>query len=449
MRRSYVLVALAVTSLVALAFALPLAFLVRIAAHDRAVQGAERRAASIAPVLAVTAEPPVVTSALHRSRVRGVAVVLPDGTAINPVHAPAEAVDRARESKRGAQLDVAGGVVLLRPVAHPDGRVAVVEAYVPAAELDSGVRTAWLILAAIALALVGSSVLLADRLAGDAVRATRDLTAAARRMSDGDLTARADPTGPAEIGALAGAFNTLAEAFEARLVAEREFAADLSHRLRTPLTAVRLNTETLPAGEDKSRLQAATADLEREVSAVIQQARRPYPTAHLRCDLAAVLTARVAFWTPLAEDQGRPWDIAPVDGPLTVAIGADDLADALDTVIGNVFQHTPEGTACKISVASDGPRILVLVADAGPGIPDAEAAVERGTSGGSSTGLGLDIARRVARSTGGELTIGVGPLGGAQVGLSLGLVPLPRRSRPGDVGYRSAWDRLLRRGRHR
>ena len=253
MRRSYVLVALAVTSMVALAFAIPLALLVRVAVRDRAMQDAERRAAAIAPLLAVTEDPPVVTAAIDHSGARGVAVVLPDGTVIGTGHAGRAGLDQVRAGRRALNVDVPGGVCLLRPVVQRDGQVAVIEVYVTTGELDKGVGLAWAILGAVAAILVGGSVLLADRLATGAVRATRRLAAIARRLSTGDLRARAEPTGPTEVTEVAGALNTLAEAFEARLAAEREFAADLSHRLRTPLTAVRLNTEALPDGDPPLR----------------------------------------------------------------------------------------------------------------------------------------------------------------------------------------------------
>ena len=99
-------------------------------------------------------------------------------------------------------------------------------------------------------------------------------------------------------------------------------------------------------------------------------------------------------------------------------VPAADLAAAVDALLGNVFAHTPEGTGMLVDVRSrDGGGALVTVSDAGPGLP--ERAAERGRSGGGSTGLGLDIARRTAEASGGELRIRSSPRGTA-VTLDLG-----------------------------
>ena len=87
-----------------------------------------------------------------------------------------------------------------------------------------------------------------------------------------------------------------------------------------------------------------------------------------------------------------------------MALPADDLAAALDALLGNVFAHTPEGTSFGVAVRPGaGGGAEVSVSDAGPGTQ--ATAVERGRSGAGSTGLGLDIARRTAESSGGSLRI--------------------------------------------
>jgi signal transduction histidine kinase len=94
-----------------------------------------------------------------------------------------------------------------------------------------------------------------------------------------------------------------------------------------------------------------------------------------------------------------------------------DLAAALDALLGNVFRHTPEGTAFAVDVHNGEDAVIVLVSDAGPGIRDPEAAMARGRGSGSagSTGLGLDIVRRLAEETGGDVRIGSSVLGGTEV----------------------------------
>ena len=129
---------------------------------------------------------------------------------------------------------------------------------------------------------------------------------------------------------------------------------------------------------------------------------------------------RLDFWSVLAEDTARAVtaDLAP--GPLPVAVAAAELAAAVDAVLGNVFAHTPDGVAFSVRLAAL-PRggAEVVVADEGPGLPAGAAdPIQRGVSGGASTGLGLDIARRAAEDSGGELRLESGP--GARVVLVLG-----------------------------
>ena len=105
-----------------------------------------------------------------------------------------------------------------------------------------------------------------------------------------------------------------------------------------------------------------------------------------------------------------------------------DLAAAADALIGNIFRHTAEGTGFAVTLHAGHDVVLVFFADAGPGIADPGAALRRGSSGAGSTGLGLDIARRVAESTGGGLKIDRSSLGGAQIQLWLRTgVPQARR----------------------
>jgi signal transduction histidine kinase len=94
-----------------------------------------------------------------------------------------------------------------------------------------------------------------------------------------------------------------------------------------------------------------------------------------------------------------------------------------------VFQHTAEGTGFAVTLHSGDGVVLVFFADGGPGIGDPDSALRRGSSGAGSTGLGLDIARRVAESTGGGLKIDRSSLGGAQVQMWLRTgAPLSRRA---------------------
>jgi signal transduction histidine kinase len=261
----------------------------------------------------------------------------------------------------------------------------------------------------------------ADRLARSLTAPITDLARTAERLGRGDLTARATPGGPGEVREVGLAVNRLATRIGELLAHERESVADLSHRLRTPVTALRLDADALPAGPDRERLVADVDELDRQVDALIREARRPEREGvSARSDARAVAEERVEFWRPLAEDQERAVTVDLAPGPCQVRAAQTDLEAALDALIGNVLSHTPDGTGLtvRLSAAPDGGAVLV-VADEGPGFPD-PSVLHRGRSGAGSTGLGLDIARRTAEATGGSLELGRAAGGGGQVTLRLG-----------------------------
>jgi signal transduction histidine kinase len=275
-------------------------------------------------------------------------------------------------------------------------------------------------------------LLVADRLARGLVRATIDLAGVSHRLARGDLAARADPDAPVEVGVVARALNALAVRISELLREERETVADLSHRVRTPLTALRLDAEALPHAGDAARIGAGVEAVQRAVTSVIDAARRRAADPVAGCDAAAVVAERVAFWAVLAEDTDRAVRTDVVPGPLPVAVGRPDLEALVDALLGNVFAHTPDGAAFAVRLTPrPGGGARLLVADAGPGLPPGTDVLRRGASGGGSTGLGLDIARRTAEQAGGGLVLGRSATGGLAVTVDLGpavLVDGPGRS---------------------
>ncbi|WP_051865717.1 HAMP domain-containing sensor histidine kinase [Streptomyces griseus] len=428
MRWALVKVCLAVTTMVVVAFAVPLGLVVRELARDRAFSNAEREAAAVVPALSITTDPDqlerVVASAGSDA---GLAVHIPatGGRAavdLGRRRASDEDITTVRRLGRASTSEVPGGSTLLQPVALSTGEMAVVEVYVPESEVSNGVGTAWAVLAAVGVALVVGSVAVADRLGVRMVRPARRLVEGAHELGEGKLGARVPEAGPTELRLAAVAFNSMADQVVQLLANERELAADLSHRLRTPLTVLRLNTASLGDGPAAEQTRAAVAQLEREVDTIIRTAREAKPrTAAVGpgagCDAAEVVRERMAFWSALAEDEGRKVRVAGVDRPVRIPVARADLAAALDALLGNVFRHTPEGTAFAVDVHNGEDAVIVLVSDAGPGISDPQAAMARGRGSGSdgSTGLGLDIVRRLAESTGGDVRIGSSVLGGTEV----------------------------------
>ncbi|AZK94180.1 MULTISPECIES: sensor histidine kinase [Streptomyces] len=439
MRWALVKVALAVTVMVVVAFAVPLGLVIKEMARDRAVTNAERQAATIAPTLTITPEQHALEVAVQTTHA---------GTAGRMfVHVPADpdagvpkAVDigtpRAGRADhalvqrlfRTSTTKVTGGTALLQPTLLRNDKVAVVEVYVPNAEMSRGVTTAWLMLAGVGIALILGSVAVADRLGVRMVRSARRLSGAAEELGEGRLGVRVPEEGPKELRSAAVAFNAMADQVVQLLANERELAADLSHRLRTPLTVLRLNAASLGDGPAAEQTRAAVEQLEREVDIIIRTAREAKPQTTpvgpgAGCDASEVVRERMDFWSALAEDEGRKVRVAGVDRPVRIPVGRPELAAALDALLGNVFRHTPEGTAFSVDLHNGEDAVIVLVSDAGPGIADPAAALARGNSGSrdGSTGLGLDIVRRVAESTGGDVRIGSSVLGGTEVRIWIGL----------------------------
>ncbi|WP_371529057.1 HAMP domain-containing histidine kinase [Streptomyces sp. NBC_01283] len=430
MRWALVKVCLAVTTMVVVAFAVPLGLVIQEMARDRAFSNAERHAAGMGPTLSITTDRDQLTKAVATSEAGGegrMAVYVPatdDAPAldIGDGRADASAVETTRKEGRARTTTVEGGFALLQPTALSSTQIAVVEIFVPEGAVSNGVTTAWLVLAGVGVALIIGSVAVADRLGVRMVQPAKRLVGAAQSLGEGKLGARVPEEGPTELRLAAVAFNSMADQVVQLLANERELAADLSHRLRTPLTVLRLNAASLGDGPAAEQTRIAVEKLEREVDTIIRTARDAKPqTAAVGpgagCDASEVIQERMAFWSALAEDEGREVRVAGVERPVWIPVARPELVAALDALLGNVFRHTREGSAFAVDVHSGEDAVIVLVSDAGAGIADPEAALARGAGSGAdgSTGLGLDIVRQLAESTGGDVRIGRSVLGGTEV----------------------------------
>jgi signal transduction histidine kinase len=448
----------ATTTIAALAFLIPLALELREDARERALAEAERRSALVAGALTSRTGRDGLQRALEaaggapgqRPVVHGNIEGGTDGTR-------ARSADVARATSSGTPIvaDVAGGLIRLEPV-RVGKATGVVEVFVPTSVLTDGVSRTWWILLGVAMALVIGSVVVVDRLAAKAVASAKNLVRAALAVGDGDLGVRIQPSGPRELAEAGYAFNRMADRLVTSRTNERELVADLSHRLRTPLTVLRLDADALdsddttmgsftPAELDRRRtirrIRQAIVTLEGEVDGLINTTRQAVaaqvaaPEDGL-CDASEVVRDRMVFWSALAGDQNRPYRVVGATLRIPVPVARAELAAALDAVLGNVFRYTPQGTAFEVGVSRRDGWVAVRVDDAGPGIPDPDRALRRGASDQGSTGLGLDIARRAAQQTGGSVSIDRARLGGASVVMLLADAEVaPRQaSRFGLVG---------------
>lgn len=431
MRQRLAVLSLAISTLVVIAFMIPLALLLRNQAQNRALSRSEITTRAIATSLA-TAEGGEVSVALadavlevFGAPAEAVTIMFADGEVVGAPVFDTTNTAVAFAEKRAFTAFTEGGAEVLVPLLSPDSPdqevKVVVRAFVTEDDLSEGVVAAWAMIGGLGVFLVIVAVVAADRLGRSVVRPVGELSDAALALGGGDLDRRVTPAGPDEIADVGVAFNFLAERLRLLLAEERESVADLSHRLRTPLTAVRLQAETLSDREASRGLLHDIDRLEDAVDRLIEEARRPsMDGGPAQADLGAVVRQRATFWKVLADEQQRPVDVHTSGGRLPVGMSAQDLGALIDTLLGNVFAHTEPGTGYRISASpgEEGNSVLV-VEDDGQGF-EHSSPLERGESGGGSTGLGLDIALRAAERTGGTLQLADSASGGARVEVILG-----------------------------
>lgn len=434
LRARILALAVGATATVLVLFAIPLVLLLQRTATEESREGASDVARSVADYVSTgPADADLLGAYVDRVNAREdttpVTVLLPDGTMLGAT-LPGEAGEYAEQAAEAARehddregdddadnrlmpvsdvevREVGGGQLVSVHVGTAEGKV-VVAAYASRDDIRSLLGGRLALLGAAAAVLLVLAAAAAEVVSRRLVRHLASTAAAADRLGEGDLTARAPHEGPSEVRRVADALNRLAGRIDDLLVAERETVADLSHRLRTPLTAVRLDVEGLPPSERTQELEAHLDQLERTLTAVIHAARRPEREGvRPRANAAAVVDERVDFWRPLTEDQGRVLTTRLDPGPVAVRCAEDDLRAALDALLENCIAHTPDGTPVEVTLdpdrGPDGDLVRLEVRDRGPGLP--EDAVRRGRSDRGSTGLGLDIARSCAEASGGRLEL--------------------------------------------
>jgi two-component system, OmpR family, sensor kinase len=300
----------------------------------------------------------------------------------------------------------------------------------------------------IALLALGAAVLalglgLAWAIAGSLSRPLRGLARTARRIAGGDLQARATPTGSTEQVEVANAFNDMTERLVRALDAQRDFVANASHQLRTPLTGLRLRLESasLRAEDPDLRRDLVAGELEAErlaklLSNLLRLAQEGQPAATATSIALAGVAERAAErWRDQAERDGHAIELAGEDAP-SVHASAGDVDTIVDNLVENALNYTAPDTAIRIEWGLDGGEAFLAVLDHGRGIADDEAerlfdrfyrgSASRGADGTvPGTGLGLAIVEALARRWGAQATLSNRPEGGARAELRFPAVPAP------------------------
>jgi signal transduction histidine kinase len=425
MRRLLVVYGTALAAALLVAFLVPLGLLASSLAHDRAVEAARQEAQGLT-VLANYANRARLRDALAAVNTgpRQVTVFLPGGRRLGYPMPRTPSVDLAARGQ-AFTASAPGGVELLLPVGGAGG-VAVIRSFVPDALLTKGVHAAWLTLGVVGLLLLMAAVVAGDRIATRLSRSVQQLADVAERVGSGDLNATVTTAGPSEVVSVGRVLNSLGARIAQMLADERELGAELSHRLRTPVTALRLDVESLRDPQERERMTEHVDHLVEAIDAAVSAARHPaHERRGGRCDALTVITDRTSFWSVLADETER---VLRVDVPAErceVPVSADELGAALDALIDNVFSHTPDGTAFAVVVTrTPEGGVEVVVEDDGPGLATS-ALAERGRSGGRSTGIGLDVARRTALEAGGAFRVERSASGGARIAMSYPPAVLP------------------------
>lgn len=296
------------------------------------------------------------------------------------------------------------------------------------AAITRAVRRNVLGLGIVAFAVLLFGLLVAIVLARRLSEPLRRLEVAAGRVADGDLSTRVEEAGPREQRSLARAFNAMTARVARTLSAQQDFVADASHHLRTPLAGVRLRLEALGAdageGEGRTHVDAAIGELDRlsgmidELLALSQTGERDAPGELLAME--EVVEDALERWRPALTGRGQSLAYDPGDGARsdTFVMARSDIDRVLDVLLDNAGRYAPAGSV--ITVVRDGTDVAVL--DEGPGVADdeLETVFERfargsvGRRSGPGSGLGLPLARELARRWDGDVTITAGEPGGAR-----------------------------------
>ena len=304
--------------------------------------------------------------------------------------------------------------------------------------------------AVIRLLGLGAIVLLLGALAGGLIaretsRPIGRLERAAQQVEAGDLSARSPVEGSSEQRALARSFNSMTERLERLLGSQRDFVADASHQLRTPLTGIRLQLEELrdevPSGDPRAtELDAALKEVDRLASIVNEllilsrAGERDMPAELI--DVETGVDQAVSRWRKSAGEAGIELTHASNGVRPSCVCARSDFDRVLDSLIENAVLYSPPDSEVRVVTSPD--RIEVL--DRGPGLEpgEEEPVFERfhrgraGRQGRLGTGLGLSIARELAMAWGGEVTIENREGGGARA-----VIELPHRQIADDTGGES------------
>jgi signal transduction histidine kinase len=308
-----------------------------------------------------------------------------------------------------------GELVVAVPVPHDEQVIGVVRASSEVAAVRHRVVLGWAALLGVVLLALTVAILVARRQARALAAPLEDLSRHCRAVTDGDLTARAGPSTIAEIDQVARTHNDMLHSLSELLRHERDFTANASHQLRTPLTGLQL---TLEAGleQDDPRMRAtleealaATRRLHGTVEEVLRLAGAHGVTHPAEPDrpVAQLLRETEERWHGLFAEDGRRLDCGTRDAPADVLVPHGPVTEILGVLLDNARTH---GRGCvRVRVRDLEDALALDVTDEGTTAVEPARMFTRGhTGGGTGTGIGLALARDLAVTLGGRLFLASG-----------------------------------------
>ena len=238
----------------------------------------------------------------------------------------------------------------------------------------------------------------------------RDVADRAARLGAGDFRSAPDRHGIPELDRVSDVLDTSATALAELVQRERSLVGDVSHQLRSRLTALQLRLDELATHPDPSARREALAALEQAerlagvLDELLEAARAARASGAELQDLREGLAVVADEWRPALKAVGRPFRFRVPDG-LFARVTPARIKEAVGALVENSIQHG--GGTVTLSARATDNSLLIEVADTGPGVPEelVPHVFDRGVSVGSSTGLGLALARALVEADGGRLEL--------------------------------------------
>jgi len=407
-RRRILVATLVVAAVAVVLFAVPLAVTVRNLVLTDELGELEH--------LATRAERDIGPDSLRRSDTvefppaeRGTRIALYDAHGIRRAGAGPSRLDASlRDAMAGRVVQHHGRrLTVAVPVIDNEQILAVIRADAPSSETAGRVARFWFVIAACALVALAVAGVLASTQARRLAAPLGLLARAANRLGEGDHVTPAPRTGIVEIDDIAAALDAAAHRVDDALTRERQFTADASHQLRTPLTALRVTLENAArAGDDSDAIDTALAQTDRLESTIdhLLLLARDTHTAPTALEIPELFSEVEDQWHGPLAAVGRPLRVG-CDAELpTLRASKTAVHQIVDVLLSNAVEHG--AGAITVRARRVGTGVAIDVSDEGAGVQGAASAVfERRSGDDPRRGIGLALARSLAEAEGGRLVL--------------------------------------------